>query len=78
MSNDTMMKAAVKTQVRVNGWANTTVERMTGREKSRGQTAVEYLGIIAVVALIIGALLGSDIGTTILNKLKAQIAKVAP
>jgi len=76
--SDLMLKTAVATQVRVNGWKNTTVEAIRRRGGDKGQTAVEYLGIIAVVVAIVLAITGTDVGKTILDKIKAQIAKVAP
>lgn len=42
----------------------------------RGQTAVEYLGILAVVAAIIVVLLGTDFGQTIVDAINEQIEKV--
>lgn len=78
--SDMMLKATVNTQVRAGHWAKTTAGKLRKRYAQpfdRGQTAVEYLGIIAVVVLIVGALAGTDIGTTILNKIKEQIDKVA-
>ncbi|MEU6283920.1 hypothetical protein [Streptomyces sp. NPDC047028] len=46
------------------------------RTNDRGQTAVEYLGIIAVVVAIVLAMTGTDIGQTILDKIKAKIAEI--
>ncbi|GGS82030.1 hypothetical protein GCM10010270_62700 [Streptomyces violaceus] len=76
--SDLMLKTAVATKVRVNGWKNTTAAAMQRRAGDKGQTAVEYLGIIAVVVAIVLAITGTNIGQTILNKIQAQIAKVAP
>jgi pilus assembly protein Flp/PilA len=77
--SDLMLKTAVATKVRVNGWKNTTVAAMQRRGAGdKGQTAVEYLGIIAVVVAIVLAITGTNIGQTILGKIQAQIAKVAP
>ncbi|MFG2511771.1 hypothetical protein [Streptomyces sp. NPDC048584] len=76
--SDLMMKTAVATKVRVSGWRDTTVEALRRRNADKGQTAVEYLGIIAVVVLIVLAITGTSIGQTILGKINAQIAKVAP
>ena len=77
--SDLMLKTAVAAKVRVNGWKNTTVEAMQRRGAGdRGQTAVEYLGIIAVVVAIVLAITGTNLGQTILGKIQAQIAKVAP
>ena len=76
--SDQMLKTAVAAQVRVNGWKNTTVAAIQRRAGDKGQTAVEYLGIIAVVVAIVLAITGTDVGKTILDKIKAQITKVAP
>ncbi|MEU1099968.1 hypothetical protein ABZ408_03140 [Streptomyces tibetensis] len=74
--SDLMLKTAVATKVRVNGWKNTTAEAMRRRAGDRGQTAVEYLGIIAVVVAIVLAITGTSIGTTILNKITTLIGRV--
>ncbi|MCE0447378.1 hypothetical protein LT493_33475 [Streptomyces tricolor] len=44
--------------------------------RRQGQTAVEYLGIIAVVVAIVLAITGTDIGQTILDKIKAKITEI--
>jgi pilus assembly protein Flp/PilA len=49
---------------------------MNRRMGDRGQTAVEYLGIIAVVVAIVLAITGTSIGQTILGKITGLIAKV--
>ncbi|MFI5683765.1 hypothetical protein [Streptomyces sp. NPDC051636] len=74
--SDLMLKTAVATKVRVSGWKNTTAEAMRRRAGDRGQTAVEYLGIIAVVVAIVLAITGTDIGKTILDKIKAKITEI--
>ncbi|MEU6416228.1 Flp family type IVb pilin [Streptomyces spiralis] len=74
--SDLMLKTAVATKVRVNGWKKTTVEAMQRRAGDKGQTAVEYLGIIAVVVAIVLAITGTSIGQTILNKITGLIGKV--
>ncbi|MFH9978408.1 Flp family type IVb pilin [Streptomyces sp. NPDC017179] len=73
---DLMLKTAASTKVRVNGWKNTTVESLRRRADDRGQTAVEYLGIIAVVVAIVLAITGTSIGDTILNKINSLIDQV--
>jgi pilus assembly protein Flp/PilA len=73
---DLMLKTAVATKVRVNGWKNTTVAAIRHRADDKGQTAVEYLGIIAVVVAIVLAITGTSIGQTILNKITGLIGKV--
>ncbi|MFF9114601.1 Flp family type IVb pilin [Streptomyces massasporeus] len=74
--SDLMLKTAVATKVRVNGWKNTTAEAMRRRAGDRGQTAVEYLGIIAVVVAIVLAITGTNIGQTILNKIQEKINEI--
>ncbi|MFK4144110.1 hypothetical protein [Streptomyces sp. NPDC004065] len=74
--SDLMLKTAVATQVRVNGWKNTTVAAMQRRAGDKGQTAVEYLGIIAVVVAIVLAITGTSIGQTILGRITALIGRV--
>ncbi|MFB7500304.1 hypothetical protein ACFC09_37470 [Streptomyces sp. NPDC056161] len=74
--SDLMLRASVAAKVRVTGWKNTTVEAVRRRAGDRGQTAVEYLGIIAVVVAIVLAMTGTDIGKTILDKIKAKIAQL--
>ncbi|MBU7596615.1 hypothetical protein JGS22_002915 [Streptomyces sp. P38-E01] len=44
--------------------------------KDRGQTAIEYLGILAVVAAIIVVLLATNFGATIVEAINEQISKV--
>ncbi|MEU1862362.1 Flp family type IVb pilin [Streptomyces gardneri] len=63
--NDAMLKAVTKAKVRL------TSRLLSG---DRGQTAVEYLGIIVVVVAIVVAITGTDIGTTILTAIKNKIA----
>lgn len=46
------------------------------RLDDRGQTAVEYLGILAVVAAIIVVLLTTDFGSTIAEAIGQQISRV--
>ncbi|MFE9169508.1 hypothetical protein ACFYNZ_08255 [Streptomyces kebangsaanensis] len=74
--SDLMLRTAVATKVRVNGWKNTTIASMRRHTGDRGQTAVEYLGIIAVVVAIVLAITGTDVGSTILNKIKAKINEI--
>ncbi|MET7454706.1 hypothetical protein ABZT03_23000 [Streptomyces sp. NPDC005574] len=62
----------------MSNWINTTVAYLQTRaaRDDRGQTAVEYLGIIAVVVAIVLAITGTSIGQTIYDAITAQIAKV--
>ncbi|MFI9600621.1 Flp family type IVb pilin [Streptomyces sp. NPDC052043] len=74
--SDLMLKTAVSAKARVNGWKNTTVEAMQRRAGDRGQTAVEYLGIIAVVVAIVLAITGTSIGQSILDAITQKISEV--
>ncbi|MFD8674701.1 hypothetical protein ACFV1A_16630 [Streptomyces seoulensis] len=49
---------------------------MQRRTNDKGQTAVEYLGIIAVVVAIVLAVTGTSIGSAILDKIMTQINKI--
>ncbi|CAM5689217.1 hypothetical protein [Streptomyces aurantiogriseus] len=65
----------------MSNWINTTVASLRGRAAragrgDRGQTAVEYLGIIAVVVAIVLAITGTDIGQTIYNAITDKITEV--
>ncbi|MFI8948781.1 Flp family type IVb pilin [Streptomyces sp. NPDC053750] len=50
--------------------------RTAAARNDRGQTAVEYLGIIAVVVAIVLAITGTDIGQTIYNAITDKITEV--
>ncbi|WP_432126116.1 Flp family type IVb pilin [Streptomyces sp. bgisy082] len=65
--NDAMLKALTKARVEL-----TTRTRPGAGE--RGQTAVEYLGIIVVVVAIVVAITGTDIGQTIKTAITDKIA----
>ncbi|MGW2719428.1 hypothetical protein [Streptomyces sp. NPDC001492] len=62
----------------MSNWINTTVTYLQSRaaRNDKGQTAVEYLGIIAVVVAIVLAITGTDIGQTIFDAITAKIAEV--
>ncbi|MFF0437670.1 hypothetical protein ACFYU9_36320 [Streptomyces sp. NPDC004327] len=47
-----------------------------GRDRDRGQTAVEYLGIIVVVVAIVVAITGTDIGQSIKDAITRKIASL--
>ncbi|MEU6535296.1 hypothetical protein [Streptomyces sp. NPDC047000] len=74
--SDLLLKKAVAAKVRVNGWKNTTVEAMQRRAGDRGQTAVEYLGIIAVVVAIVLAVTGTSIGQAVLQSILNKINQI--
>lgn len=62
----------------MSNWTNTTVAYFQSRiaRDDRGQTAVEYLGIIAVVVAIVLAITGTGIGQTILDAITTQIGNI--
>jgi len=62
----------------MSNWINTTVSYVRSRaaRDDRGQTAVEYLGIIAVVVAIVLAITGTDIGQTIYDAIVDKIDEV--
>ncbi|MFF6867872.1 Flp family type IVb pilin [Streptomyces sp. S1] len=63
--NDAMLKALIKARLEL-------TTRVLSRD--RGQTAVEYLGIIVVVVAIVVAITGTDIGQSIKNAITQKIA----
>jgi pilus assembly protein Flp/PilA len=62
----------------MSNWINTTVAHLQTRaaRNDKGQTAVEYLGIIAVVVAIVLAITGTDIGQSIFDAITAKIGEV--
>ncbi|MEU1819838.1 hypothetical protein ABZ543_32365 [Streptomyces roseifaciens] len=72
--NDMLLKVAVDTKVHVAQWRDTCADRMFRRERSKGQTAVEYIGMIVVVVAILAAIVGlTDIGESIKKKIMHAI-----
>lgn len=70
---NTALKLTTDAKVRVNGWANTTVEAVA-RRGDKGQTAVEYIGMLVAIIAIIAVVAGmTDIGDTIGEKIKEVI-----
>ena len=67
MNNNALLRLQVRLQ---QAWVNL-------RDGERGQTMVEYAGIALVAGAIIGIVItaakGSDIGTTIIDKIKSAI-----
>ena len=59
----------------MSNWIDATAAYLRSRtaRDDRGQTAVEYLGIIAVVVAIVLAITGTDIGQTIYDAIVEQI-----
>ncbi|MFI8961121.1 Flp family type IVb pilin [Streptomyces sp. NPDC053493] len=66
--NDALLRAVTKAKVRAESWST--------RRNDRGQTAVEYLGIIVVVVAIVVAISGTSIGQDIKNAIANKIASL--
>ncbi|MEV0690899.1 hypothetical protein [Streptomyces sp. NPDC050388] len=62
----------------MSSWINTTITYLHSHttRNDRGQTAVEYLGIIAVVVAIVLAITGTSIGQTIFDAITTKIAEI--
>ncbi|MFF5918315.1 Flp family type IVb pilin [Streptomyces flavochromogenes] len=67
--NDAMLKALTKARLELATWTRS-------RGGDRGQTAVEYLGIIVVVVAIVVAISGTGLGSTILTAIENKIAEL--
>ncbi|MEV4920310.1 hypothetical protein AB0K47_26315 [Streptomyces tirandamycinicus] len=74
MSNITP-RAATNARVHVGNWVKTTAEAIR-RRGDRGQGAVEYVGVIVLVALIIAALVGSGVAETIAAGLSDKVNEI--
>ncbi|MFJ9812020.1 Flp family type IVb pilin [Streptomyces sp. NPDC101158] len=66
--NDALLKALTKARVHAGSWS-----RSRG---DRGQTAVEYLGIIVVVVAIVVAISGTSIGQDIKDAISRKITSL--
>ncbi|KKZ71602.1 hypothetical protein VO63_22965 [Streptomyces showdoensis] len=61
-----------KARVQAGTWS----DRRSARRGDRGQTAVEYLGIIVVVVAIVVAITGTDIGQSIKGAITKKISEL--
>ncbi|OKK06225.1 hypothetical protein AMK26_09215 [Streptomyces sp. CB03234] len=59
----------------VGTWAKTTAAALK-RRGDRGQGAVEYVGIIILVGVIIAAVVGSGVGDTIATNLVTRVTEI--
>jgi pilus assembly protein Flp/PilA len=73
---DLVTKTAVRTRIAVHDWFEDRVETARSRRPDAGQTAIEYLGIAVIIAAIILALSGTDIGGKIKDGIMSMIDKV--
>ncbi|MFD8258683.1 hypothetical protein ACFV19_06990 [Streptomyces griseoluteus] len=62
----------------MSAWANTAIAGLRARaaRSDVGQTAVEYLGIIAVVVAIVVAITGTSIGQSIFDAISQKILEL--
>ncbi|MFD3519655.1 hypothetical protein [Streptomyces sp. NPDC058653] len=74
MSN-VVLKATTNARLYVGTWANTAVTAMK-RRSDKGQGAVEYVGVIVLVALIIAAIIGTDVADDIANGLSDKVDEI--
>lgn len=74
----TMQDTSVALAVRSQNFLADTFEATKNRlARQEGQTAAEYMGLLLIVAIIIGALFASGIGEKIAKLAGQQIDKVA-
>ncbi|WP_327234723.1 hypothetical protein [Streptomyces sp. NBC_01317] len=69
------LKAATATKHYVGTWTNTAITAMK-RRGDKGQGAVEYVGVIVLVALIIAALVSSGVAADIAAGLSDKVAEI--
>jgi hypothetical protein len=74
MQNVTL-RAMVRTRLLLGTWMTATGRRL-GSRRDRGQGAVEYVGVIVLVALIIAALVGSGVANDIANGLTKKVSEI--
>ncbi|MFD3522751.1 hypothetical protein [Streptomyces sp. NPDC058653] len=74
MSNVTL-KAATNARLYVGTWANTAVTALK-RRSDKGQGAVEYVGVIVLVALIIAAIVGTGVAEDIATGLSDKVSEI--
>ncbi|MFF0060427.1 hypothetical protein ACFYRC_02565 [Streptomyces sp. NPDC005279] len=74
MSNVTL-KTMVNARVYVAGWMAAITVAMKDR-RDEGQGAVEYVGVIVLVALIIAAIVGSGVANDIATGLTTKVGEI--
>ena len=70
---DLMTKTAVRSWLAASDWLESRAEEMRSGRGDRGQTAIEYLGIVVIIAAIILALNGTSIGQKIKDGITSKI-----
>jgi Flp pilus assembly pilin Flp len=73
--NEIVLRNQVRAQLAISSAVDTAMERLRDEE---GQTSIEYVGIIAVVGLILAALLGaaSGWGSSLASKVGNVISSI--
>lgn len=73
-TQDATLSLAVRTQT----YAHDLLERMQARlADEEGQTAAEYMGILMIIGIIIGALVQFDVGEKIVNGVKGALTDIS-
>ncbi len=73
-TQDATLSLAVRTQL----FAQDLLERAQARlSEDRGQTAAEYMGILMIIGIIIGALVQFDVGQKIVNGVKGALTDIS-
>ncbi|MFJ6695817.1 hypothetical protein ACIQM4_07065 [Streptomyces sp. NPDC091272] len=75
MAQDITNKAAAKAVVAVGQWRDTVVDRMH-KKADRGASIVEYAGLVVIIALIVVAVRGTNLGATISAALTAAVGRI--
>jgi Flp pilus assembly pilin Flp len=72
--NTKSLELAVRTQNAVEDLSDRVANRL---QEQRGQTAAEYLGVLVVIAVIIGVLATTDIGDKLKTLITGMIDKIS-
>ena len=73
-AQDSLRKQCIEAFVGLQAMAESLAERA---RENRGQTAAEYMGILLVVAVIIGALIAADVDGKIAKAANTMVDKIA-
>jgi Flp pilus assembly pilin Flp len=72
-SEELARELAIRTRVAMSNMSHAVAERM---REQRGQTAAEYMGLLLIVALIIGALVSLGVHTMIRDAVEGFINNI--
>ncbi|MFI0979714.1 hypothetical protein ACH4SP_22275 [Streptomyces sp. NPDC021093] len=75
MAQDISLKAAAKAMIAVGQWRDTVVERMH-KKADKGASIVEYAGLVVIIALIVVAVKGTNLGALIAGALTAAVGRI--